>query len=53
MERRVIGITSIIDAKKMGGFQVRVVVLCAMTGFVEAFVINSSGYVAPALARAR
>ena len=52
MERRVIGITSIIDTKTMGSFQVRVVVLCAMTGFVEAFVINSSGYVAPALAKA-
>ena len=52
MTDRTVGITAVIDSNRFGALQARIVALCALTGFVEGFGINSAGYVAPALAKA-
>lgn len=46
-----IGISQIIDARKLGGFQKRIVALCAMLAFVEGFDAQNAGFVAPAVAK--
>ena len=46
-----VGISEIIDARKLSGFQKKIVVLCAMLAFVEGFDAQNAGFVAPALGK--
>jgi AAHS family 4-hydroxybenzoate transporter-like MFS transporter len=52
MRKTTLSISEAIDSCPLGGFQIRVVGLCALIAFVEGFDAQSAGYVAPVLARA-
>lgn len=50
-EPAVIDLAAFIDAQPLGGFQVRVALLCASVLFLESFDSNSLGYIVPTLTR--
>jgi AAHS family 4-hydroxybenzoate transporter-like MFS transporter len=52
MTIKTIDVAEIIDRQKMGAFQIRVIILCALLQFLDGFDTQSIAYVAPALARA-
>jgi AAHS family 4-hydroxybenzoate transporter-like MFS transporter len=52
MRPETLNISEAIDGRPLGGFQKLVIGLCALIAFVEGFDAQSSGYVAPMLARA-
>jgi AAHS family 4-hydroxybenzoate transporter-like MFS transporter len=47
-----IDVAEVIDRQKMGRFQIRVIVLCALMQFLDGFDTQAIAYVAPALKRA-
>jgi AAHS family 4-hydroxybenzoate transporter-like MFS transporter len=47
-----VGISAIIDERKLNGFQKKIVALCALLAFVEGFDAQNAGFVAPTLAKA-
>jgi AAHS family 4-hydroxybenzoate transporter-like MFS transporter len=49
--QRAINVSDVIDSQPIGGFQVRVFLLCAAVLFVDGFDVQSITYVAPALSR--
>jgi MFS transporter, AAHS family, 4-hydroxybenzoate transporter len=48
---RIINVSELIDAQPIGGFQLRVFLLCAAVLFVDGFDVQSITYIAPALSR--
>jgi AAHS family 4-hydroxybenzoate transporter-like MFS transporter len=48
---RIVNVSELIDAQSIGGFQLRVFLLCAAVLFVDGFDVQSITYVAPALSR--
>ncbi len=48
-EPRVLDLSAVIDARPLGGFQLRVALLCALVLIVDAFDSTSIGFVAPRL----
>ena len=52
MAENVANITEIIEHRKLGAFQKRVAILCAIVAAMEGFNTQSVGFIAPALAQA-
>src|SRR5712671_3271715 len=51
MAGQVVEIQSFINDRKVGGFQILVVALCALTVFLDGFDVQSIAFVAPSLGR--
>ena len=49
--RNPINVPDLIDEQKVGSFQIRVLILCAMAALLDGFAAQMIGYVAPTLAR--
>jgi hypothetical protein len=50
-EPAVVDLAEFIDAQPLGGFQIRVALLCASVLFFESFDSNALGYIVPTLTR--
>src|SRR5262245_62512964 len=48
---RTINIAAVIDSERIGGFQLRVFLLCAAVLFVDGFDVQGITYIAPAISR--
>jgi len=46
-----VNVSDIVDNSKLGGFQIRLCVLCALCLIMDGFDVQSMGYVAPAIIR--
>jgi MFS transporter, AAHS family, 4-hydroxybenzoate transporter len=47
---KIVNVPEIIDAQKVGAFQIRVMVLCALAAMLDGFAAQMMGYIAPSLA---
>ena len=50
--KQLINVADVIDQQKIGLFQIRIIVLCALVQFVDGFDTQAIAYVAPSLATA-
>jgi hypothetical protein len=50
-EAAAVDVAEFIDSRPLGGFQLRVALLCASVLFLESFDSNALGYIVPMLAR--
>src|SRR2546425_10292104 len=46
-----VDVQALIDSRRLGGFQVKVVALCALIVLIDGFDTQAIGYVAPAIVR--
>src|ERR1700722_11877479 len=48
---KTVNVPEVIDAQKVGSFQIRIMVLCALAAMLDGFAAQMIGYIAPSLAR--